>query len=218
MDEQRTTMRRLPVYLLLDCSGSMAGQSIAAMETGLRSLVAELQDDPQSLETVWLSVITFDSTAEKLVPLTDIHDFKAPALRASGATAFGEAMEILQESLDEDLRPNTDEHKGDWKPMGFIFTDGEPNDEWTETTRAVRASGRIMLIACGAGPEVNEESLKQMGDMVIRLQDTQPGTLSSFMNWVTQAVNQRSKSVGTGITDSESLPALPPDEGVLLID
>ena len=54
-------MRRLPIYLLLDCSGSMMGEPITAVQTGLQNLVATLRQDPYALETAFISVITFDS-------------------------------------------------------------------------------------------------------------------------------------------------------------
>ena len=43
--------RRLPVYLLLDTSGSMMGEPIAAVETGVQTLVSALRQDPYALET-----------------------------------------------------------------------------------------------------------------------------------------------------------------------
>ena len=52
--------RRLPVYLLLDCSGSMMGEPIEAVRQGVKALLSELKGDPQALETAYLSVITFD--------------------------------------------------------------------------------------------------------------------------------------------------------------
>ena len=100
-------IRRLPVYIVVDCSGSMVGDPIAALETGLRSLLSELRVDPQCLETVWLSVITFDSTAEQIVPLTDVQECEVPDLKASGSTALGEAIELLTECLAEEVHHTT---------------------------------------------------------------------------------------------------------------
>ena len=40
------SMRRLPVYLLLDCSESMAGPAIEAVEQGVQALVGELRSNP----------------------------------------------------------------------------------------------------------------------------------------------------------------------------
>ena len=63
--------RRLPVYLLLDCSGSMTGEPIEAVKQGMKALLMELRSDPQALETAYLSVITFASNAVQVCPLTE---------------------------------------------------------------------------------------------------------------------------------------------------
>ena len=62
-------MRRLPVYLLLDTSGSMTGEPIEAVKNGVETLLSTLRQDPYTLETAFVSVITFDSTARQIVPL-----------------------------------------------------------------------------------------------------------------------------------------------------
>src|SRR5215471_9150233 len=129
-DGTAADIRRLPVYLVLDCSGSMAGEPINAMEMGLKALLADLRSDPQALETVWLSVITFASAAEQVIPLTDIHDFLPPDLNAGGTTALGEAIDLLADRIRHEVRVTQQNQKGDWKPLVFILTDGEPTDAW----------------------------------------------------------------------------------------
>ena len=52
--------RRLPVYLLLDTSGSMSGDPIEAVKQGVKALISELRGDPQALETAYLSGILFE--------------------------------------------------------------------------------------------------------------------------------------------------------------
>ncbi len=64
-------MRRLPVYLLIDTSGSMYGEPIESVKNGLQSLMSSLRQDPYALETAFLSVIEFNSEATQIVPLTD---------------------------------------------------------------------------------------------------------------------------------------------------
>lgn len=61
--------RRLPVYLLLDTSGSMRGEPIAAVNQGLQILVSLLRQNPTALETAYLSIITFDDAAKQILPL-----------------------------------------------------------------------------------------------------------------------------------------------------
>ena len=58
--------RRLPIYLLVDCSESMAGEGIEAVNRGMDTLVADLRGNAQALETAWLSVITFSREAKQL--------------------------------------------------------------------------------------------------------------------------------------------------------
>jgi uncharacterized protein YegL len=53
-------MRRLPVYLLIDTSGSMKGEPIESVKVGIESMLATLRQDPYALETVHISIITFD--------------------------------------------------------------------------------------------------------------------------------------------------------------
>ena len=38
-------IRRLPVYLLLDCSGSMSGEPIEAVKQGIKALLSELKGE-----------------------------------------------------------------------------------------------------------------------------------------------------------------------------
>ena len=46
-------MRRLPVFLVLDTSGSMSGEPIQAVKNGVQMLVSALRQDPQALETAF---------------------------------------------------------------------------------------------------------------------------------------------------------------------
>jgi uncharacterized protein YegL len=87
--------RRLPVYLVLDTSGSMMGEPIAAVETGVQTLVSALRQDPYALETAYLSVITFDSKAKQVVPLTELTAFQMPSIQATGLTSLGDALKLL---------------------------------------------------------------------------------------------------------------------------
>ncbi|MDQ7046949.1 MAG: TerY-C metal binding domain-containing protein [Sulfurovum sp.] len=64
--------RKLPVYLLIDSSGSMNGEPINSVNEGLRAMMNALRQDPYALETVLLSVITFDREVKEVFTLTPI--------------------------------------------------------------------------------------------------------------------------------------------------
>ena len=86
--------RRLPVYVLLDTSGSMKGEPIESVKNGLASLVASLRTDPHALDTVNLCLMTFDREVRTLVPLTPLDEFILPELVVpeSGPTMTGLAL------------------------------------------------------------------------------------------------------------------------------
>ncbi len=70
------SIRRLPVYILLDTSGSMRGEPIHSVNVGLQAMLSALRQDPYALESVHLSIITFDLQARESLPLTPLADVK----------------------------------------------------------------------------------------------------------------------------------------------
>lgn len=98
-------------------------------------------------------------------------------MTAQGTTALGEAFDLLAERIRVEVRTTRPNRKGDWKPLVFLLTDGSPTDDWKHSVENFRQRGLATIIACGAGPEVDEETLKHLGERVVRLKDTQPGTL-----------------------------------------
>jgi len=209
-EELEAGMRRLPVYMLLDCSGSMSGEPIEAVKQGVKYLLSELRGDPQALETVWLSVITFDSSARQVVPLTDLTKFKEPQINASGSTALGEALSLLSSSIDKEVRKTTPSQKGDWKPLIFLMTDGEPTDSWERPADNIKNRRPGNIIACGAGSGVNVNTLKRITETVVMMQNYSPDTFKAFFKWVSASVTTASQKVATKGDAPIDLPPPPP--------
>src|SRR2546421_4888580 len=146
-------MRRLPFYFLLDCSSSMAGDLIKAINEGVGMIHRLLMADPQALETVYVSVICFSDKADQyaLVPLDQ---FVLPTLSASGARAMGAAFHVLVESIEQDLVLSTPMQRGDYRPLVFLITDGPPTDDYQveiQKLKALRGSHKPSIVAVGCG-------------------------------------------------------------------
>ena len=210
-------VRRLPVYLLLDCSGSMHGERIEAVKQGVRSLISELKNDPQALETAYVSVITFSSTAKQEVALTELMLFKEPELKASGATMFGRALDLLMECIRTEVRKSTETQKGDWRPLVFILTDGAPSDveDFKRAANELKGMHIANLIACAAGADADTTYLKMITENVLMMNTVSAGDLAAFFAWVSGSVKMTSRSVDAKPGEALQLP--PPPQGFQIV-
>lgn len=195
--------RRLPVYLLLDTSGSMSGEPIEAVRQGVKNLLSDLMSEPTARETVYLSVITFSSSAQQVVPLTELMSFQEPFLDASGSTAFGDALKLLEQCLDREvIKATSTTQKGDWKPLVFIMTDGQPTDSWESAAARIKQKKVGNVIACAAGSGADEHMLKNVTELVVKLNSLQPDDLKAFFKWVSDSIRTTSQSVAQVAADA----------------
>lgn len=209
--------RRLPIYLVLDTSGSMSGEPINAVNEGLKTLADALRSEPRAIETAFVSVITFDSKATVAVPLTSAAIFSPPTLTAQGETKLGSGLELLQAQIKSEVFANENlEQKGDWKPLVFVMTDGRPTDEWKGAAADLKRR-KLNIIGCAAGEQADEQMLKDLSEIVVKLSDTNTKTMQSFFAWVTQSAKVMSMSVGTASSAGVSVPPPNPNAGIVLI-
>lgn len=203
-------MRRLPVYLLLDTSGSMYGEPIEAVKNGVQVLVSTLRSDPYALETAYLSIITFNSSAQQITPLTELSAFQQPNIEANGCTALGEALSLLATKVDQEVTKTTAEVKGDWKPLVFIMTDGEPTDDLSRGLAEFKKRKFGMVVACAAGQGANTNTLKQITECVVQLDTADSATIKAFFKWVSASVSAGSQKVEEACVEVTGLSELPP--------
>ncbi len=213
-------VRRLPVYLLLDCSGSMGGAPIESVKRGVELFISEVAGDTYARQTVHVGVITFASEAALVTKgLVPFDAFTMPTLSASGTTALGGALRLLRQSLDSDLRKSVPGgEKGDWKPLVFVLTDGAPTDAWQEPRQDLlsRQSGKVInMITVGCGTGINEEQIKAIAIGPTFRMDATESSFKTFFQWVSQSVKAVSKAVSQ--PDAGQAPsAMPqPDPAVI---
>ena len=207
-------MRRLPVYLLLDTSGSMKGEPIEAVNTGLKVMISSLRQDPHALETVNISILTFDMDAKVVVSLTPLDSLVVPHITTpqSGPTHLGQALETLYGLIQAEVRKSAADEKGDWAPFLFVMTDGKPSDlqVYQEQCPRIRSLGFASVIGCVAGPKARKEDLQPLCDHVVALDTMDSAGFSSFFKWVTATIAGGNKSLGLN-AGSVGLPPPPPE-------
>lgn len=210
-------MRRLPVYLLIDTSGSMKGEPIQAVNAGLETLVSSLRRDPQALETAHISLITFDREARLILPLTSVAELQLPEIEtpSSGPTMTGAALELLCQRVDIELQTHSTDVKRDWKPLLFIMTDGTPSDvqKFKEMVPECKKRGFATILACAAGMKAKIDSLRDLATEIVSLDTCDGATFSQFFQWVSASISSGAQSVG--VTAQLTLP--PPPKAISIV-
>jgi uncharacterized protein YegL len=192
----------------------MTGEPIEAVKNGVQMMISSLRQNPQAIETAFLSVITFDSTAQQIIPLTDLASFQMVDIKATGVTALGEALKLVAHKIDTEVAKTTTEQKGDWKPLVFIMTDGIPTDDWQSGLNEFKKSKVAFTVACAAGSGADANILKQITDNVVSLDTADSASIGKFFQWVTASIGVSSTKVedsGKEVTGLNELPP-PPSE------
>jgi uncharacterized protein YegL len=195
-------MRRLPVYFLLDCSESMIGEAIEAVDDGVKTLLNELKSNPNALETACVSFISYSGIAKQIVPLTDLLTVNAPVLSVQPGTSMGAAFKLLKECISKEVRKTTKERKGDFRPIVFLLTDGQPTDDSVSLINSIKSlvSPKIANIySIGCGDDVDFDVLNKVSDIVFKLEDMKPENLGKLFVWLSASVQNAS----TGVSESD---------------
>ena len=210
-------MRRLPVYFLLDTSGSMRGEPIQALNNALSGMVNTLRSDAQALDSLWISIVTYDREVKEIAPLTELVSFQLPEITCpqSGPTNTGAGLEYIIQQVKKDVIKGSSTQKGDWKPLLFVFTDGKPSDLqlYREKIIEIKNLNFGAVVGCAAGPKADDVILKELTDNVVHLDSADSSTLKQFFKWVSETIEQGNKSQGTG----ENLALPPPPREITVV-
>ena len=193
--------RRLPIYFLIDVSRSMSGDKMEAVNEGLQSIVNKLRKDPLALETACVSILTFSTEAQQLVPLTSVLELKLPTIKALGWTNLEAGLTKLLDCMDEEIVTNSIEleRKGDYKPIVVIFSDGgQSRGEWHNVIerahkRFAKCKNVIAFVATGGQYRSYFDELKEIvgptGE-AIALDNFDTDTFMQVVDIVSQSVSR----------------------------
>jgi uncharacterized protein YegL len=195
----------------------MSGEPIEAVKNGVQIMISSLRQNPQAIETAYLSVITFDNSARQIIPLTDLSSFQMLDIQATGTTALGDALKVVSNCIDNEVAKTTHETKGDWKPLVFIMTDGVPTDNWQSGLNEFKKRKVAFTIACAAGDGADTNLLKQITDNVVSLDTADSQSISKFFAWVSASIGVSSSKVEESGKEVAGLNELPPPPAELNI-
>jgi uncharacterized protein YegL len=193
----------------------MAGEPLDEVERGVYTLLSNLKKDPFALETAYLSLITFDAKARVVVPLSEVTSITPPTLTIRPGTSLGAALDLVRESIQKEVQKTTASSKGDYKPMVFILTDGQPTDDWTMAADRLRKVQPHLakIYAIGCGDEVDFETLGKLSDACFHVKSLT--TISELFLWLTASVQSMSISPDSPVNLEKTLSLA---KGMELVD
>ena len=162
-------MPRLPIYILIDTSGSMHSGRIGFLKNGLRLLLSSLRQNPYLLDLVYLSIITYNTHAKEILPLTSIEEIVLPEFTCSGAGCLGAALECVAQTARRNYLTGG---KRDKRPYLYIFTDGKPSDPFVYEAMIpiIKSLGFSIITVCTIELlDTDMETFQQLADVIIPL-------------------------------------------------
>jgi len=194
--------RALPLFLLLDCSGSMSGEKIETLNNAVIDMINDFKSEHLSEVNIQMCIITFGQEAKLHTDLCSVQSIDYIPLHANGMTPLGGALSILQNIIDDKEKVSS---KG-YRPSVILVSDGMPNDSWQEpleTFLTGKRTSKCERWALGIGQDADYQMLQKfLGDESDKkvFDASVAKEISKFFKFVTMSTIARSKSVNPNET------------------
>lgn len=207
-DQEKVARKLLPIIYVLDTSGSMSGDRIAAVNAAMNETMEVLKDVSEKNPTAELKigVLQFSTGASWITNkgLVFMEDFYWNDLQAGGLTDLGSALKELDNKLSRE--EFLDSNVGYKVPVIIFMSDGGPTDDFESVLQKINASNKWFKastkIAIAVGDDANIEVLQKIAgnrEAVIKVDDLE--TLKKLIRVVSvtaSMIGSKSK------TDSDS--------------
>ncbi len=127
---------RVACLLLLDTSGSMAGNPIRQLNEGMAAFKADLLTDSLAVKRAEVGIITFGPVKIE-TEFQTVDSFSLPIFKAGSDTPMGLAIETGLRMLNDRKTAYKQNGIKYYRPWIFLITDGAPTDEWQHAASLV---------------------------------------------------------------------------------
>jgi uncharacterized protein YegL len=188
---------RVPICLVLDVSGSMAGEPIRELNEGVRLFFDAIRADDVALYAAEICIVTFGASVTKVLDFMSVEHQSIPTLTADGSTPMGAGVSIgldLLEARKEDYKRAGVDY---FQPWMVVMTDGEPTDEITAAASRINSlvsSKKLTVFPIGIGEGANMSKLSALSPSrpPLRLQGL---NFREFFTWLSRSVSRVSQSM-----------------------
>lgn len=183
--------RPLHFFWAVDCSGSMYGEKIGAVNNAIQSTIPEMREAAKDNPNAQLLVRTLKfSTGASWVTSnpTNIEDFDWNDLDAGGVTDLGQAFDMLSAQLT--IPPMTDRAL---PPVIVLLSDGQPTDDYKKGLDKLLHlpwGKKAVRIAISIGQDADDDVLQEFtGNRELVLQANNPEALVKCIKWASTAAS-----------------------------
>lgn len=209
--------RVMPLIFMIDTSGSMGGNKIAALNTAVRESLDEVGEISHNNADAQIKVgaLEFSSAVQWMYPqLEDSESFQWQDLQAAGLTSFGAALDELNNKLSKS-HGFMSEPTGTRAPAIILLSDGEPTDEYKHALEKLKGNNWFKVavkVAIAIGDDANKDVLAEFTgniEAVITVHDIQQlRKIIRVVSVTSSMVASQSSSVGTSQTANGTTPAV----------
>ena len=201
--------RALPVFILVDVSGSMQGQKIGTVNVALKEMINSFRKIENPKGVIELCILAFGNNEVKVIkPLSRVAEDDNYELDANGSTPMGMCFEKVTDMIEDygivSSRAFT--------PTIVLISDGNPTDfqnyhsgmsieeimNWPALVKlnSGARSSKATRLAMGIGGDQDYNILKSFinNETIPVIKATETDTISKFFDWVTMSISVRSVS------------------------
>ena len=123
---------RCSIVLILDVSGSMAGDPINTVNRALGKFRDIIREDSVTALRADVAIIEFDDEARVVQDFTNGMDFEPPALAVRGGTNYSQAVNLALDIIEARKQSYREGGVAYYRSLAYFLTDGLPQDDDTD--------------------------------------------------------------------------------------
>lgn len=162
-DFKAPEVKKLPVILLLDVSGSMIGEKIDSLYDAVTDMLQAFEEARIREKMIDVAIITFGNEVLLHTPYTPINELRNAGLNrfhADGMTPMGAALKMAKAMIEDKMvTPSRI-----YRPAIVLVSDGAPNDNWQQPLDDFILDGRsskCQRFAVAIGSDANQDILRR---------------------------------------------------------
>ncbi len=187
---------RIPICLVLDVSGSMDGDPISELGSGVELFFDAIRNDAVAQYAAEICIVTFGGIVKKELDFAAINRQILPSLEVNGDTPMGAAVTLALDLLDARKTEYRNAGVDYFQPWMVLMTDGQPTDDISVAEARIKSlvtSRKLTIFPIGIGSNTNLSELSRLSGErpPLRLKGL---NFKEFFLWLSRSVSRVSQS------------------------